>query len=77
MSLDEYARSSALQQLLVQEVARKEGFTVDEYYYKANLSDFAYKYGGTYDTSSFVAEFGNLHIESGIVNQYDCIGLVC
>ena len=27
--------------------------------------------------SVFVAEFGNLHIESGIVNQYDCIGLVC
>lgn len=67
MSLDEYARSSALQQLLVQEVARKEGFTVDEYYYKANLSDFAYKYGGTYDTSSFVAEFGKDYIINNMI----------
>ncbi|MGN0481194.1 MAG: FKBP-type peptidyl-prolyl cis-trans isomerase [Lachnospiraceae bacterium] len=67
MSLDEYARSSALQQLLIQEVARKEGFTVDEYYYKANLSDFAYKYGGTYDTSTFVSNFGKDYIINNMI----------
>lgn len=66
-SLNEYARDSAIQQLIMQEIAKAENFTVDEYYYKANLSDFAYKYGSTYDTNTFVSDFGKDYIINNMI----------
>lgn len=66
-TLDEYSRDSAIQMLIMQEISKNEKFTVDEYYYKANLSDFAYKYGNTYDTASFVAEYGKDYIINNMI----------
>ncbi len=67
MPFEDYVRRSAIQQLLVQAVAQKEQITIDEYYYKEHLSDFAYKYAGTSDATALVEEYGKDYIITNMI----------
>lgn len=67
MSLDDYARKSAIQQVLINAVVNKEELTIDEYYYKDHLSDFSFKYAGSSDPTEIVEKYGKDYIITNMI----------
>ena len=57
VSLEEYAKKSLVQSLVLQEIIEKENLSVDEYYYKGNIATFASDNGYS-DADSFVKKYG-------------------
>lgn len=68
MSIEEYAKKSVIQDLVLQEVIKKENLTIDEYYYKANLDALAKEKGYT-DTATFVESIGKDAIVKSMIIQ--------
>lgn len=57
LSLEDYAKKSVVQDLALQQIIDKEKLSVDEYYYKGELSNFASTQGYT-NVDTFVEKFG-------------------
>lgn len=68
VSLEEYTRKSVIQELLMQEIIEKENLTIDEYYYKGNLSSFASDIGYT-NADTFVEKYGKEKIVKNMLVQ--------
>ena len=68
VTLDEYAKKAVIQSLLLQEIIEKENLSIDEYYYKGNLAQFASDNGFT-DADEFVEKFGKDFIVKNMLIQ--------
>lgn len=68
LSLEEFTRKAVVQDLLLQEIIEKENLTIDEYYYKSNLSSFAAGMGYT-SADTFVEKYGKEKIVKNMLVQ--------
>jgi len=68
VSLEDYAKKALEQSLILQEIIEKENLSVDEYYYKGNLAQFASDNGYT-DADSFVTKYGKDFIVKNMLIQ--------
>lgn len=57
LSFDDYAKKSVVQDLILQDIVKKENLTISEYDYKANLDSFAEAQGFT-NPETFVEKYG-------------------
>jgi len=68
VSLEDYAKRSLVQSLVLQEIIEKENLSVDEYYYKGNLVKFSSDNGYS-DADSFVKKYGKDFIVKNMLIQ--------
>lgn len=68
ISLDEYARNAVILELALEDIITKENLSIDEYYYKANLSSFASDNGYS-NADSFVQKYGKDKIVKNMLIQ--------